>query len=99
MREKRVLPYAIAVQEVSPFPLQDYYVRSGDSEIRAPLISVAEAKEAKKVPLILFGDPKDETYGFLSLSWPIQITDPTFPAGYHCARQAIAEKMAAGMGD
>ena len=99
MGEKRSFPYPIAVQEVSPFPLQDYYVRTGDSEARKPLVSVAEAKEAKKEPVILFGDPKDDTYGFLSLSWPVQITDLTFPAGYHCARQAIAEKMAAGMED
>jgi len=99
MRETRVLPYSIAVQEVSPFPLQDYYVRTGDSEARKPQVSVAEAKEAMKAPVILFGNPKDETYGFLSLDWPIQITDPNFVTGYHSARQAIAEKMAAGMED
>ena len=99
MRETRAFPYSIAVQEVHPFPLQEYYVRTGDAEARKPLVSVAEAKEAAKAPVILFGNPKDETYGFLSLDWPIQLTDPTFPAGYHSARQAIAEKMAAGMED
>ena len=99
MREKRVLPYAISVQEVHPFPLQEYYVRTGDSEARQPLVSVAEAKEAMKAPVILFGNPKDESYGFLSLDWPIQITDPKFVTGYHSARQAIAEKIAADMED
>jgi hypothetical protein len=99
MRETRVFPYSVAVQEVQPFPLQEYYVRTGDAEARKPLVSVAEAKEAMKAPMILFGNPKDESYGFLSLDWPIQITDPNFVTGYHSARQAIAEKMAAGMED
>jgi len=98
--ETRKYPYPIYVQNVRPFSLQETYVRAGEA-IKQPLISLEEIKEAEKTPVILFGGADTPVYGFLSLNWPVQIADSTFPnpSGFHSARQALAYKMAAAMGD
>jgi ribA/ribD-fused uncharacterized protein len=72
--EKRGLPYAVAMIETRPFPLQEQYVRIGEPA-PPPLVSVAEAKsmmkEAAGVPIILFEDADSNEYGYLSMQWAV----------------------------
>jgi predicted NAD-dependent protein-ADP-ribosyltransferase YbiA (DUF1768 family) len=66
-----------------------------------PLISVAEANQAEKIPevVILFSDQDMETnpYGFMALSWPVMI--PFHDKMYKSARHAIFAEMAREFGE
>jgi ribA/ribD-fused uncharacterized protein len=94
--EKRKLPYEISIFESRPFKLQEMYVRVGKAAEK-PLISVAEAKAADTVPVILFAEPDTNDYGFLSLKW---VVDIEFKGTiYNSAWQAIAAEIAKSFND
>ncbi len=94
--ETRVYPYPIAILKSSPFTLQEQYVRIG-KEVRKPLISVAEAKNVKSTPVILFSEPDTNDYGFLSLNWAVQIEFNS--TMYHSAKQALLAEIAKRFND
>jgi ribA/ribD-fused uncharacterized protein len=100
LNETRVFPYDIAIMETNPFQLQEQYVREGE-QAQKPMVSVAEATQAvtqaKAATVILFSEPDTNEYGFLSLSWAVQLE---FNATmYHSAKQAIAAELAKSFND
>ena len=100
LNETRVFPYDIAIMETNPFQLQEQYVREGE-QAQKPMVSVAEANQAitqaKVATVILFSEPDTNEYGFLSLSWAVQLE---FNATmYHSAKQAIAAELAKSFND
>jgi len=90
--ETRNLPYSVAMLKVSPFPLQDLYVRQGNLPVKEPLKSMAEIRKEETGPVILFQDADTNEYGFMALDWVVQITIRS--ATYHCAKQALAAELA-----
>jgi hypothetical protein len=87
--EKRKYPYHIAMLETSPFTLQNKYVRVGVLPKKA-MVSIQQAKEGaeKGEPVILFSEPDTNDYGFLSLSWAVDLEyNGTV---YQSAKQAIS---------
>jgi len=98
MDEIRKYPYAVAILETSPFQLTDLYTREGEPGSR-PFVSLAEARKMVIDPAIVFDNmnPNSEGYGFLSLSWPVEMEyEGTL---YHSARQALFAEMAKSFGD
>jgi len=97
-RDSRNYPYKFAFLETSPFTLQDKYVRVG-SIAKKPLISVDEAKQQinSNIPVILFWEPETNDYGFLSLSWPIELEYNG--TSYHSVKQAIYAEIAKSFND
>jgi len=96
--EKRKYPYSIAMLETGPFPLQEQYVRTGVSP-KKPLISVQQAKEQamKGESVILFSEPDTNDYGFMSLSWVVDLDyNGTV---YQSAKQAIYAEIAKSFQD
>jgi predicted NAD-dependent protein-ADP-ribosyltransferase YbiA (DUF1768 family) len=110
--DARVIPYPLRALEVSPFPIQEMYVRIG-KEAQKPLLTVKEIKKAQKQnavkmdgdrPVILVSSAEDDKYGFLSLDWKVDITLDRYaktanPIVYHSARQALAVELARRSGD
>lgn len=106
-QDDRIIPYPLRVLEVSPFNLQDVYVRIG-KEAQKPLLTLKEIKKAQKTnatkadtnrPVILVSSAEDENYGFLSLDWKVDIKLDRYaksnnPIVYHSARQALAVELA-----
>jgi ribA/ribD-fused uncharacterized protein len=88
----------VSILQTNPFTLQEQYVRTG-APPKKPLISVQEAKENKEqqVPVILFAEPETNDYGFLSLSWVVNIEFQG--TMYHSAKQAIYAEIAKGFQD
>ena len=88
--ETRKFPHLIRLLQTNPFMLQDQYVRIGALE--KPITSVAEAKEEKQEPVILFTDLETDPYAMLGLNWkaPIMYNGKQ----YHSAKQAIAAELA-----
>ena len=90
--EIRKLPYSISLMKVSPYLLQEMYVREGNAPPKEALKSMAEIRKEATGPVILFQDSNTNDYGFLALDWPVQIT--VRAAVYHCAKQALAAELA-----
>jgi ribA/ribD-fused uncharacterized protein len=106
--EIRKLPYPIAIRRVSPFPLQEMYVREGDGkeekeEKAAPLRSVGSLPVSKLSAVaaekgVLFVEDADTNEnGFMAMDWPVQIRLQSMV--YHCAKQALAAEQAKAFGD
>jgi len=96
--EKRKYPYHIAMLETSPFTLQNKYVRVGVLPKKA-MVSIQQAKEGaeKGEPVILFSEPDTNDYGFLSLSWAVDLEyNGTV---YQSAKQAIYAEIAKAFHD
>jgi len=92
--EKRKLPYPIARLEVSPFPLQDIYVRKGPaSSVKAIGSLMASSNE----PMVFIQDSDTNEYGFMALDWAVQLT--VGGTTYHSAKQALVAERAKAMGD
>jgi ribA/ribD-fused uncharacterized protein len=92
--EKRKLPYPIARLEVSPFALQDIYVRKGPaSSVKAIGSSLASSNE----PMVFIQNSDTNEYGFMALDWAVQLT--VGGTTYHCAKQALVAERAKAMGD
>jgi len=103
--EVRKLPYAVAMLRVSPFPLQEMYVREGEkkeeekglssSSSSLPLSKVSMVAEEKGI--LFIEDAQTNENGFMALDWPVQIRLQTMT--YHCAKQALAAEQAKTFGD
>lgn len=98
LAEKRKYPFGVAVLKTRPFTLQEQYVRIGKIAPK-PLVSVAEARAAEdaSITVILFEDPDTNDFGFLSLSWVVNIEFKG--TKYHSAKQAIAAELAKAFND
>jgi ribA/ribD-fused uncharacterized protein len=96
--EKRKFPYRIAILQTSPFTLQDQYVREGEPP-KKPLISMEEIKQSmqQNIPIILFSEPETNTYGYLSLSWPVDLEYNA--TVYQSVKQAIYAEIAKAFQD
>jgi len=94
LSETRKLPYPIARLEVSPFPLQDIYVRKGPaSSVKAIGSSMASSNE----PVVFIQDSDTNEYGFMALDWAVQLT--VGGTAYHSAKQALVAERAKAFGD
>jgi ribA/ribD-fused uncharacterized protein len=92
--EIRKLPYSISALRVSPFPLQEWYVREGAapaaSSSSAPVPAPASSVSDK--PVLFVQDSATNEYGFMALDWPVQIRLASVT--YHSAKQALAAELA-----
>jgi ribA/ribD-fused uncharacterized protein len=102
-QEIRKAPYDVAMLRVSPFPLQDMYVREGeekkeDAEAKAssPLLSKVRSLAEEK-GMLFIEDAQTNENGFMAMDWPVQIRLQTMV--YHCAKQALAAEQAKTYGD
>lgn len=101
-KDTRVIPYHLCVLQTSPFLLKDMYVRVG-KQAEKPLMTIKEIKKAQKASavdnqaVILFSSAAEDSYGFLSMDWKVDIT--LRGTTYHSARQALAVEMAKLYGD
>jgi hypothetical protein len=91
LQETRKFPYKIAMLQTNAFPLQEQYVRIGVAAPRR-LVSVEEAQAAADETVLVFAEPDSNTYGFLSLSWAVDLI--TSGRRYHSAKQALAGELA-----
>jgi len=92
--ETRKVPYRVASLQVSPFPLQEYYVREG--KLAEPMKTVSQLQQPTE-SVILFQDAETNDYGFLALDWVVQIEfEGTV---YHSAKQALAAELAKAFQD
>lgn len=98
INEKRKYPFGIAVLKTRPFTLQEQYVRIGKMAPK-PLVSVTEARAAEdaSITVILFEDPDTNDFGFLSLSWVVNIEFKG--TKYRSAKHAIAAELAKTFND
>jgi ribA/ribD-fused uncharacterized protein len=98
--ETRGLPYAVAIIQTRPFPLQEQYVRIGEPAAK-PFVSVAEAKniikEAAGVPIIVFEGADSNEYGYLSMEWAVVIEYNS--STYQSVYQAIYSELAKSFDD
>jgi len=96
--EVRKFTYDIAFLKVSPYKLEEQYVRIGDVQDK-PMVSVVEAKKAiaSNIPVILFSDTNTNEYGFLSLDWAVEIQYNS--TMYHSVKQALAAELAKRFND
>ena len=95
--EIRKYPYDVAILTSSTLPIKDMYTREGDAGSR-PFVTLAEARKMVADPPIVFDNMNpDPTYGFLSLSWPVEME--VEGTNYHSARQALFAEMAKSFDD
>ncbi len=101
--EVRKLPYPVAMLRVSPFSLQEMYVREGDGkeEEKAPPVSALPLSKVAEVAaekgILFIEDAQTNENGFMAMDWPVQIRLQTMV--YHCAKQALAAEQAKAFGD
>jgi len=106
-QEVRKLPYPVSILRVSPFPLQERYVREGDKkeeeekkELPASIRSLPLSKVsaiASEKGILFIEDSQTNENGFMAMDWPVQIRLQTMV--YHCAKQALAAEQATVFGD
>ena len=104
--EVRKLPYPVSILRVSPFPLQERYVREGKKEeeekkelpasLRSLPVSKVSAIAAEKGVLFIEDSETNEN-GFMAMDWPVQIRLQAIV--YHSAKQALAAEQAKTFGD
>ena len=87
--EMRKLPYSISALRVSPFPLQELYVREGDLP---PASSSSSSSSSVSRPVLFVQDADTNDYGFMALDWAVQIRLGSVT--YHSAKQALSAELA-----
>lgn len=93
--ETRKLPHSVSCLRVSPFPLQEMYVREGKAPLSRPSEKGLSLPSQK--PVLFIQNAGSNEYGFMALDWPVQIRLRSVT--YHSAKQALAAELAKDVGD
>ncbi len=100
--EERKFPYPVAIRTVSPYELQDLYVREGalpqqqPQSQQQPQPQQSQQSQQQK-PVLFILDAEANENGFMALDWPVQIRLRAMT--YHCAKQALAAELAKSFKD
>lgn len=95
--EERKFPYPVAIRMVSPYELQDLYVREGALPQSQQSQQPQQPQQQGQKPIIFIMDAEANENGFMALDWPVQIRLRAMT--YHCAKQALAAELAKSFKD